>query len=270
MGDTNIHRQQQEWGQLPQAHLPNQYASISQFTSGQQMSGNSNYMGSSMYASTNNPLPQNTINSMPPTFSSVGERNLHYLQNLDPPRQAPAAPTPQGRLDSIKDFLNQGSARQDVNDWGLNVNGGAAGGDNWSQSQNSSAAGRGGLNPGFATQRSLPLDTTPSLSDNLFLNQQPANSHSAPALQSAGKPQMDDSKFVDNMFNSLGESGKDGDGLLDSLNTMSLGLQQGGTWSNSIGGWGGLLPDDSSSLFNNSSRRGSGFDTSNFGSQSQR
>jgi hypothetical protein len=265
MLDSSLHRQQQEWGQV-QSHQQSQYTSISQFSGSQQTSGSSNYnMGSNIYGSGNNPMPpQDRRNTMPPAFSSLGDQNRAYLQNLDAPRQPQAAP---GRLDSIEDFLNQGNSRQqEMNGWGLgSANGGASSGGNWNQSQAAPQTAHGGI-PGFATQRSLPVDSTPSLSDNLFLNQQPANNHSAPASQSVGKAKLDDSQFVDNMFNSLGDSGKDGDGLLD-LNSLSLGgLQQGNTWGSSIGGWGGLSSGDSSSLLNNN-RRGSGFDANNFGNQ---
>ena len=262
MADSSMPHQQQEWGQLPQSqvHLTNQYAA-SQFSSRQQISGNGSYMGSNPYVSSNNSSAnQSTIHSTPSAFSSMGDQNLRYLHNVDASRQSSSAPLPQGHLNSIEGFLNQETSRQDMNGWGLNTNGAT---DNWSQSQIAPQAARGTLGPSFATQHGLPLDTTPSLSDDLFLNQQSPNNRRAPTSQSSGNPSIDDSQFVDNMFNSLGEPGKDGDGLLDSLNSMNLGgLQQGGTWGSSIGGWEGLLPpnkDDSNNI-----RRGGGFET-NFG-----
>ena len=230
------------------------------------MSGNSNLMGSNMmYASANNPGPQNTMSSMAPAFSSIRDQNPSYLQNLDAPRRASTAAIPQGH---INDFLNQGNTGlQDSSDWGISVNG--TGEDRWSQSQASPQAARAGTRPDFVTQRSMPHDSSPALSDNLFRNQQPVNAHGVHATQ-AGNAKIDDSKFVDNMFNSLGEHGQAGDGLLNSLNNMSLGgLQQGGTWGSALGGWGGILPNgDSSSLLDNN-RRGNGFD-SNFSNHSQR
>jgi hypothetical protein len=258
MADSSMHRQQQEWGQLPQSHQPNQYSTMSQFS-------DNTYMGSNIYAPGNNPLPpQDRRSALPPAF----DQNRGYLQNLDAHRQPQAASS---RLDSIDNFIHQGNSRQqDINNgWGLgNMNGVAntGGGVTWNPSQIAPQTAPRGI-PAFATQRSLPLDPAPSLSDNLFLNQQPASSQSGPVSQSAGKTKIDDSQFVDNMFNSLGDSGQAGDSLLD-LNSLSLGgLQQGATWGSSIGGWGGLS-DDSSSLLNNN-KRGSGFDA-NFGNQSQR
>lgn len=254
-----MHRQQQqqEWGQPPQSHQT-QYSSMPQFSSGQQQMASNNYMGSNIYGSTGN-------TNMPPAFSSLGDQNRDYLQNFDASRRPQATPN---RLDSIDNFINQDNSRQqDVNGWGFSHANGVAGGrDSWSQSQGPPQTARGGI-PGFATQRSLPLDSALSLSDNSFLNQQPANNHSAPASQLAGNAKIDDSQFVDNMFNSLGDPTKDNNGFLD-LNSLSLGgLQQGSTWGSNIGGWGGLS-GDSSSFLNN--RHGSGFDANNFGNQPQR
>ena len=248
---------------MSQAHPSNRF---SQFSNSQQISGNSNIMRSNMmYAPANNQGPQSTMSSMAPAFSSIPDPNPSYLQNLDASRRASTATIPQGR---ISDFLNQGNTGQhDSNEWGAS-NG--TGEDRWSQSQASPQAARSGIRPDFVTQRSMPHESAPSLSDNLFRNQQAVNTHSTLANQ-AGNAKIDDSKFVDNMFNSLGEHGQEGDGLLDSLNNMSLGgLQQGGTWGSALGGgWGGILPNgDSSSLLDNN-RRGNGFD-SNFSNHSQR
>ncbi|KAL3795059.1 hypothetical protein HJC23_006380 [Cyclotella cryptica] len=264
MVDPNI-IQQQEWTRLSQTHIPNQYTPISQFPSGH-ISGNSIYLGSNnIYAPVSNPAPQNTHSVPIAGFSTLGGQNLSFLQNLDAPRQGSILP-PQGRLDRIENFLNPGNPRQDINEWGLNVNG-ATVGDTWNQSQIAHVA-RSPLNPGFATQHSLPLTSAPSLSNNLFLNHPPNNPGTVP--QSSGKPKIDDSEFVDSMFDSLGEPGKDGDGLLKALNSVSLGgLQQGGTWGSTISGWGGLgiNTDDSSSLLHSNMSGRIGFDSNNFGNQ---
>ena len=253
MVDPNIRHQQQEWGQLPQTHIPNQYMSSSQYSigqmSGNQIGGNNNYLGSNIYAPSSNPTPQSTMT--PTAFASLSDQNLNFLHNLDAPRQAPAP----------HDFLNAGNnmesvnGRHDMNGWGLNANGGATIGDSWNHNQAAPPAARVGLHPDFATQRSLPLDTTPSLSGNLFLNRQIPQSQAAP--QSSAKPKIDDSRFVDSMFDSLGESGKDGDGLLDALNAVSLGGLQGGTWGSTLGGWGGGSNNNDSSSLLHDSRRGS-------------
>jgi hypothetical protein len=265
MVDPNVSHQQQEWSRLSQTHIPNQYTALSQFSTGQ-MSENSNYLGANIYAPASNLAPQNTHPIPISGFSTLSGQNLSFLQNLDAPRQGSILPPP-GRLDRIEDFLNPGNPRQDINEWGLNVNG-ATVGDNWNQSQIAPIA-RSPLNPGFATQHSLPLTTAPSLSNNSFLSHPPNNHGSIPL--SSGKPKIDDSQFVDSMFDSLGEPGKDGDGLLKALNSVSLGgLQQGGTWGRTITGWGGLAmnTDDSSALLHSNMSGRIGFDSNIFGNQS--
>lgn len=243
--ERNIHSHHQDWSQLPQTQPPNQYSSISQYSSGQHMTRDSNYMGSNMYPSSSNPVPR----PMPPMYSS-GDQNRSYLQNLEAPRPASAAPQV-----SISDLLNQGNVMNGLG-MGFNVNGGAAGGDNWSQNRSAPQAAHGSI-PGFATQRSLPPEPTQSLSDNSFLNRLSAPGASHPPVRS----NIDDSKFVDNMFNSLGDS-NDNEGFLD-LNSLSLGgLQQqsGASRHDNIGGLGGLFSNT------DSNSRGTGFDF-NFGNQ---
>lgn len=234
--EPNIHSNHQDWGQMPQTQPPNQYSSISQYSSGQPMSN--------MYPSNSNPVPR----SMPPIYSS-GDHNRNYLQNLEPPRPASAAPQV-----SISELLNQGNTMNGLG-MGFNVNGGATGGDNWTQNRGAPQAAHGSI-PGFATQRSLPPEPAQTLSDNSFLNRRSAPGASQPSVRS----NVDDSKFVDNMFNSLGDS-NDNEGFLD-LNSLSLGgLQQSGASRNdNIGGLGGLFSNT------DSNNRDTGFDF-NFGNQ---
>ena len=57
--------------------------------------------------------------------------------------------------------------------------------------------------------------------------------------------------MVDNMFASLGTSARDGDGLLNALNSVSLrgAVARQGNWESKIAGWAG---EDSSSILQQS------------------
>lgn len=182
----------------------------------------------------------------PSGFALPPEQHLRFPQSLEPAPQAamPPAQVPPNRM---ADYMGTGSSSHNVNGWELPANGnGTAMSGSWNQHTSVPSDHH---QPDFQAQARRPL------SDNPFQQHPPQNHHNPSVSQpTINNLVSDDSLMVDNMFASLGASDGDGGGLLDALNSVSLGAgasQQGqqGNWGSKITGWSG---EDSSSILQQS------------------
>ena len=217
-----------------------------------QISASDHFLRPNPYISAGHPPPHDKMSSRPPPFARSTDQNSHLMQNLEPSHLATMQPqqVPSG---GMKDFLGAGNSNQSANGWGHNLKG-AAIGESWNQTHLPSVAGTP-QHPGFS-QQSLPLDTMPTIPSNAFNHH--AQNNRASGTPSNNHPISDDSQFVDSMFDSLGVPGGDGDGLLNALNSGSLGgaIPQQGNWGSAIAGWGSLGEEADSSSFLQNSRLG--------------
>jgi len=241
--DPSARSQRQEWNHHNQAPVRTQYSALPPFSSAQG-STTDQYM----LSNPNAPLahsPQD--NRRPSTFVLPPEQHLHFPQNLE---AVPQAPMPPAQVPSTRmnDFMSTGSTGHNANGWELPANGNAMGG-SWNQSHHASVPSNHQQQPAFQAQAAQPLSNNP-------FRQQTQNHHdiTASSQPTSSHRVSDDSLMVDNMFASLGTAESDGGGLLNAMNSVSLGggaasQQQQGNWGSKITGWTG---DDSNPFLHNS------------------
>jgi hypothetical protein len=254
---------QDSWSHHSQGPAPSrtqqQYSTLPPFNNAQMSSGSDHYLLSNR--NTNQPhhhqpphetIPQRQQQSnfgMPPQDQHLRfpqEPVQHQAHNM-PPAQAPST--------RMNDYMSAGNSTHSMNGWELPANGSSMGG-TWNQSNHASVDGDH-RRPSF--QAHAPQAP---LSNNPFQSQTPHNNFTAPS-QPSNNPVSDDSQMVDDLFASLGTgmslgtSDSDGSGLLNALNSVSLGgvgTQQGSNLGSLISGWTG--EDAKNDPFSQQSRLG--------------
>ncbi|KAL9186934.1 hypothetical protein ACHAXT_010654 [Thalassiosira profunda] len=212
MNSATARAQSQDWGghQGQEAPMRGQYSTLPPFTGNQNLPSNANSPPSFVRQSSSHE------DSHRRASATAYDQHRQFQQNIEPAHRMPQPHAQVPPAPRMNDFVGSaGGLGQNMNGWDAPPNRAPVGG-SWNQGQQVSQQ------PGF--QARVPPTPQPSFQTQATSPQQLSNNPFAASSQPPGLNRVsDDSLMVDNMFASLGTTGSGDDGLLDALNSVSLG-----------------------------------------------
>lgn len=247
---------QESWGQHNQVPMRTQYTTLPPFAGTNVNTAHDQYLLSNQNPPPRHqPQPENLPRRQPASFAIPPlDQHHHFQQNMESVQHRAPMPQAQAPPTTMNDYMSTGNPNRNTNGWELPATNENPMAGSWNQSHHAPVASVPQQST-FQPQATPP----PPLSNNPFQSQtpnipfgttQPTQNRNSVASSYAQK--QEDSQMVDDLFASLGTADSDESGLLNALNSVTLGgaaSQQQANWGSKFSGWSG---EDSSSIFGGS------------------